>query len=115
MLTGSTIPSSERGENKWEQISWVQALDEVAAKLLSLRDEYGPETLAAITGTHHYSDNTWPKSRFLNLFGSPNNLGNEQICHGPMTKAYELTMGVGGATLYGGRSCEMPCAQLKST
>ena len=35
----------ERGEGKWEQISWDQALDEIAAKLLELRDKYGPESL----------------------------------------------------------------------
>lgn len=88
--------TGKRGENAWEQISWDQALDEISARLNALRAEFGPETLAAITGTHHYSDNTWPKSRFLNLFGSPNNLGNEQICHGPMTKAYETTLGWAG-------------------
>ena len=36
----------ERGEGKFEKISWDQAMDEIAAKLLELRDKYGPETLA---------------------------------------------------------------------
>ena len=36
----------ERGEGKFERISWDQAMDEIAAKLLELRDKYGPETLA---------------------------------------------------------------------
>ena len=36
----------ERGEGKWEKISWDQAMDEIAAKLLELRDKYGPESLA---------------------------------------------------------------------
>ena len=35
----------ERGEGKWEQISWEQALDEIAAKLLEIREKYGPESL----------------------------------------------------------------------
>ena len=30
----------ERGENKWEQISWDQALDEIAAKLADLKTRY---------------------------------------------------------------------------
>lgn len=38
--------AGERGEGKWEEISWDQALDEIAAKLLQLRDDYGPESLA---------------------------------------------------------------------
>ena len=33
--------AGERGEGKWERISWDQALDEIAAKLLDLRERYG--------------------------------------------------------------------------
>ena len=36
----------ERGEGKWEEISWDQALDEIAAKIAEVRDEYGPEAVA---------------------------------------------------------------------
>lgn len=32
----------ERGEGKWEEISWDQALDEIAEKLAEQRDKYGP-------------------------------------------------------------------------
>ena len=35
----------ERGEGKWAEISWEQALDEIAAKLLEIREKYGPESL----------------------------------------------------------------------
>ena len=31
--------AGDRGEGKWEQISWDQALDEVAAKLNELREK----------------------------------------------------------------------------
>ena len=36
----------ERGEGKFEKISWDQAMDEIAEKLLEIRDKYGPESLA---------------------------------------------------------------------
>ena len=36
----------ERGEDKWEEISYEQAMDEIAEKLKVLVDEHGPETLA---------------------------------------------------------------------
>jgi anaerobic selenocysteine-containing dehydrogenase len=36
----------ERGESKWERISWDQAFDEIAAKLAELKGRYGAETLA---------------------------------------------------------------------
>ena len=64
----------ERGENKWEEISWEQALDEIAEKLGELRDKYGPETLAVTEGT--YRSDMYPiRTRFLNLFGNPSNIG----------------------------------------
>jgi thiosulfate reductase/polysulfide reductase chain A len=66
-----------RGEGKWQQIPWERALDEIAEKLSSLRDQHGPETLIAAEGTYR-SDHFWARSRFLNLFGNPQNL----ICPG---------------------------------
>ena len=64
----------ERGENKWEQISWDQALDEIAAKLADLKTRYGAETLALQEGT--YRNDQYPaRTRFLHLFGNPVNIG----------------------------------------
>ena len=67
-----------RGSGQWERISWGEALDEIAARLKSLSEEHGPQTLASAIGGPHAS--YWPLHRFLNLFGSPNNMGIGQIC-----------------------------------
>ena len=64
----------ERGENQWERISWDQALDEIAAKLATLKEQYGAETLALHEGTYR-SDLYGIRTRFLNLFGNPTNIG----------------------------------------
>jgi anaerobic selenocysteine-containing dehydrogenase len=40
-----------RGANRWEQITWHQALDEIAARLSDIRDSYGAEALATSSGT----------------------------------------------------------------
>ena len=63
----------ERGENKWERISWEQALDEIAGKLGILKEKYGAETLSIIEGTYR-SDLYGIRGRFLNLFGNPGNM-----------------------------------------
>lgn len=65
----------ERGENKWEQIPYDQALDEIAAKLEALKEKYGPETLAVTEGTYR-SDHLWARSRFTNLWGNPGTLAD---------------------------------------
>ncbi|MDR0817363.1 MAG: molybdopterin-dependent oxidoreductase [Clostridiales Family XIII bacterium] len=71
----------ERGEGKWEEISWEQALDEIAAKLAELKGKYGGETLSITEGT--YRSDVYPiRTRFLNLFGNPSNIGCAgTICH----------------------------------
>jgi anaerobic selenocysteine-containing dehydrogenase len=43
----------KRGEGKWEKISWDQAMDEIAAKLSDIRDEYGPEAVQTLNGSYN--------------------------------------------------------------
>ncbi len=82
----------ERGEGKWQRISWQDALDEIANKLAKLRDRYGPETLAASGGTARTHDEY--RARFFNLFGSPNLLGQERICFGPRSIVADAIAGM---------------------
>lgn len=81
----------ERGSNQWEQISWDQALDEISSKLLKLKEQFGAESLATSIGGPHTT--FWPLHRFLNLFGSPNNIGIGQICWNPSIWVNALTFG----------------------
>ncbi len=81
----------ERGSNEWEQVSWDEALDDIAARLSALAQEHGPETLASMIGGPHAS--FWPLHRFMNLFGSPNNMGIGQICWNPRIWMDAVTFG----------------------
>ncbi|MGB9041263.1 MAG: molybdopterin-dependent oxidoreductase [Pseudolabrys sp.] len=60
----------KRQSGDWERISWDEALDEISARLLSIREQYGPEAIALGTGTgrHHIR---WV-SRFGHALGTPN-------------------------------------------
>jgi anaerobic selenocysteine-containing dehydrogenase len=66
--------AGDRGENRWERISWDLALDEIAEKLDHIKSEYGAESLGVIEGTYR-SDFYGIRTRFLNLFGNPGNIG----------------------------------------
>ncbi len=81
----------ERGSGEWERVSWDEALDDIAARLASLREEHGPGTLASMIGGPHAS--FWPLHRFMNLFGSPNNMGIGQICWNPRIWMDAITFG----------------------
>jgi DMSO reductase family type II enzyme molybdopterin subunit len=41
----------ERGEGKWERISWDQATDEIADKIIDYSLEFGPESISYGSGT----------------------------------------------------------------
>ena len=81
----------ERGSGEWERVSWDEALDDIARRLIALRDEHGPGTLASMIGGPHAS--FWPLHRFMNLFGSPNNMGIGQICWNPRIWMDAITFG----------------------
>ena len=67
-----------RGSGQWERIGWDHALDEIAKRLSELAAEHSPATLATAIGGPHAT--YWPLHRFMNLWGSPNNMGIGQIC-----------------------------------
>jgi anaerobic selenocysteine-containing dehydrogenase len=63
----------ERGEDRWEQISYKQAMDEIYEKMQALIDEHGPETVLSLEGTYR-TDHLWARTRFFNLLGNPGNV-----------------------------------------
>ena len=69
----------ERGEGRWEQISWDQAMDEIAAKLSEIRDKYGPEAVQTMGGSYKGAgdSSSW---RWTNLWGTPNILYQGKNC-----------------------------------
>lgn len=75
--------SGKRGEGKWQEVSWDQALDEVAEKLNSIKEQYGAEAISTSSGTGRCHDEY--RLRFFNILGSPNNVGQGNICYGPGT------------------------------
>jgi anaerobic selenocysteine-containing dehydrogenase len=83
--------AGERGENKWERISWDEALEEMAGRLRTIKEESGPEYFAMMQGTGRpYSVFT---SRFANAFGTPNFTGVAHLCYFPRWLVSLYTLG----------------------
>ncbi|MBI2847121.1 MAG: molybdopterin-dependent oxidoreductase [Chloroflexi bacterium] len=61
----------ERGEGKFERISWGEALDTVATRLQQVKKTYGPSAIFYIgyTGTIGYLHNPSTVQRLLNMLG----------------------------------------------
>ena len=84
------IRAGERGEGKWRQVSWEEALDYTAQKLSAIKDHYGPE------GTLWSSSEGWQEIFFRNFsqaFGSPNSVRHSTTCLSSVNLAYSLTFG----------------------
>jgi dimethylsulfide dehydrogenase subunit alpha/complex iron-sulfur molybdoenzyme family reductase subunit alpha len=60
----------ERGEGKWQRISWDQATEEIADKIIDLYEAHGPGCLATHTGTGTVSNGKLAAGlRFASLMG----------------------------------------------
>ncbi len=85
----------ERGEGKWEEISWDQALDEICGKLMEIKEKYGPEAVAM----WHLAAGVPPSSgfemlmpsRFANLFGCTSPMASIGLDNGPFYSEFYLT------------------------
>lgn len=73
-LTKPLKRAGKRGEGKWEEITWGQALDEIAAKMQELKKQYGGQSVAILTGGSSHapfsSVHSYLGVRFANLFGA---------------------------------------------
>ena len=81
----------KRGAAQWQQVSWDEAMDDIAGRLKGLKTDYGAETLATCISAPHAI--YWPMHRFLNLWGSPNNIGIGISCWNPRIWVNSLTYG----------------------
>jgi len=83
----------------WERISWSEALETIAAKLLEIKKTNGPEAVVfgkgASGGTPADNYKNWI-TRLALAFGSPNgDLGTTHICNWHKDKGSAYTYGVG--------------------
>jgi len=63
----------ERGAGKWTEISWEQALDEIAAKFNEIIENHGPEAITLGFGTYP-KGGVIPTFIFCQAIGSPQHL-----------------------------------------
>jgi len=84
--------NGKRGSGKWDRISWDQAYDEIAEKLKTVTEKYGPEAFAVSTAEYNAFDHGACR-RFMNLLGSPNWISGVSLCMGNTAVINRLTYG----------------------
>ncbi len=74
--------TGKRGEGGWKRIPWEEAIDTICENLLKIKDEHGARSVAFCQGMpkgmEHYG-----LIRLANIFGSPNVVGTQDVCHAP--------------------------------
>lgn len=83
--------TGEKGEGKFEQITWEQAIEEIAAKLKEQAEQYGPESLGILSPQYFAVLGSLGR-RFLNVHGSPNYL-HSAICNSQRMFSRLVTLG----------------------
>ena len=81
----------ERGEGKFEPISWDEAYAIVSEKMLEIKEKYGAEKMAFFAGY-----NKWYRSmlsRFAHSFGSPNYGTEGSVCWTAGNMAWQCITG----------------------
>ncbi len=87
----------ERGQGRFEPISWDRALDEIAARLQAIRDKDGPEALGIFSGTRTgFLENKGYIRLFSQLWGTPNVETTEPFCSAGKNLANSMVQGIGG-------------------
>ena len=82
----------QRGEGKFQRVSWEHALDLFAQKLAVLKQKYGPESVAFFP--HGVASGFF--STFMKAYGTPNSAEPAFAqCRGPREVGYALTFGQG--------------------
>ncbi len=85
------VRTGEKGSGQFSSVTWDEALDRIADKLLKIRDESGPESVVFFAG--------YPKwfrpllQRLAHSFGSPNFCSESSTCFIATVVANRLTYG----------------------
>ena len=80
----------------WQRVSWDEALDAIANKLLSIRDQHGAKAMALGKGTKSGTSvddvERW-LGRFLYRYGSPNWVSTTHVCNWHKDTGFSFTFG----------------------
>jgi anaerobic selenocysteine-containing dehydrogenase len=71
-----------RGEGQWQRVSWEEAMQEIGENLERAREKHGAKGVAFCQGMPKGMEH-FVLIRLANVFGSPNVVGVQDVCHAP--------------------------------
>src|SRR5918996_209291 len=83
---------------KWKRMSWDQAYDEIANKMLAIRKESGPDALFVVGSSKHNNEQSALLRKWVSLWGTNNTDHQARICHSTTVAGVAQTWGYGAMT-----------------
>lgn len=94
----------ERGEPQWQEVSWDQALDEIAARLRAVADAYGPEAVAFAEMPLNTGFGGITR-RLMSCLGTPNYTAPVALCMGNTAQVHRAVYGWFAGADWGRADC----------
>ncbi len=85
-------------DGRWRRISWEQAIEEIGAKLLTLREQSGPDSVYWLGSSKHNNEQAYLLRKFVALWGTNNVDHQARICHSTTVAGVANTWGYGAMT-----------------
>ena len=96
-LTTPLIKNRETGQ--FEPASWDKALDLVATRFSELKEQFGPDSLAAFACSRSTNEDIYLLQKMARVAFGTNNVDNcARVCHGPSVAGLAQTLGSGAMT-----------------
>ena len=83
---------------KWEKISWDEALDIIAKKMIEVRRKYGPDAVFFAGSAKVSNEMAYLQRKFMAFWGSNNIDHQARICHSTTVAGLGNTWGYGAMT-----------------
>lgn len=88
-----------RKNGELEKVSWDEAYDYIAEKLLSIKDQYGSDAIAGISSARTTNEENYLMQKMIRAVLGTNNIdGCARVCHSPTALGMQRTFGTGAAT-----------------
>jgi formate dehydrogenase major subunit len=83
---------------QWTRVSWDQAVDEIGAKLLAIREKSGPESVYWLGSAKFSNEGSYLNRKLAAFWGTNNSDHQARICHSTTVAGVANTWGYGAMT-----------------
>lgn len=88
-----------RKNGKLERVSWEEAYDYIAKRLINIKETYGPDAIAGISSSRTTNEENYLMQKMIRAVIGTNNIdGCARVCHSPTALGLQRTFGTGAAT-----------------